>query len=109
MKVNQNPSPTTGTIDKAQSAGKREPIAKGSPNIPGSTVGRGGASVDISDTARFMKQASDIAHSVPDIRADKVQDLKKRIAEGNYKVDSAKIADKLVEEHLISDFGKNAV
>lgn len=110
MKVNQNPSPTTTTIDKAQSTGKREQIGKGGLQDTSSVPsGRSGASIDISDAARLMKQASDIAHSVPDIRADKVAELKKRIADGNYNVDAGQIADKLVDEHLLSDFGKNSV
>ncbi len=109
MKVNQNPSPTTTTVDKAQSTNKRDTVAKGSLNESSSTPARSGASIDISDAARLMKQASDIAHSVPDIRADKVAELKKRISEGNYQVESSKIADKLVDEHLLNDFGKNSV
>lgn len=66
-----------------------------------------GASVEISESAQLMKQASEIANSAPDVRADRVQSLKKSIQEGTYHVDNAAIADRLVDEHLRHDFGKN--
>ena len=41
--------------------------------------------------------------------AKKVEAMKKAIASGTYHVDSAAIADKLVDDHLASDFGKNKI
>ncbi len=108
MKVNQNPSPTTTSIEKSNSPLKKDSVSKGVLNESLSS-GRSGASVDISDTARLMKQASDTAHATPALRMAKVQELKKRISDGTYNVDSASIADKLVDEHLATDFGKNSL
>ncbi|NDG27169.1 MAG: flagellar biosynthesis anti-sigma factor FlgM [Proteobacteria bacterium] len=56
-----------------------------------------------------MKQAMETAQNTPDIRRDKVEMLKKSIREGTYHVDSAAIADRLVDEHLRNDFGKNTL
>lgn len=109
MKVNQNPSPSTTSIDKALSPAKKDSVTKGGMQEALSSTPRNGAQVEISDAARLMKQASDIARNAPDVRADKVADLKKRISEGTYQVDSASIADRLVEEHLLTDFGKNSL
>lgn len=71
------------------------------------TRGQSGASVEISERAQLMKQAMDIAKNTPDIRKDKIESLKKSIKEGTYQVENSLIADRLVDEHLRSDFGKN--
>ncbi len=66
-----------------------------------------GTRVEISDTAQLMKQASEIAKSAPDVRQERVNSLKKSIQDGTYQVDSRAVADRLVDEHLRHDFGKN--
>lgn len=109
MKVTQNPSPNTTGLDKAKAADKAQ-VNKGAEaqqRVPVSNAGQGGAAVDISDQAHLMKSAREIVYSTPDIQADKVSDLKRRIKEGSYRVDSEAVADKLVDEHLASHFGKN--
>lgn len=67
------------------------------------------ASVEISDATRMMRQALQVAHEAPSERVDKVSALKELIRDGKYHVDADKIADKLVDEHLNSDFGKNSL
>lgn len=58
------------------------------------------AVTEISSKARDMATARAAATSAPDVREDKIAELKRRIAEGKYEVDSTKIADKLVNDHL---------
>jgi len=41
-----------------------------------------------------------VAKSAPDVREDRIAELKKRIAEGKYEVDANKLADKMVSEHM---------
>lgn len=65
--------------------------------------------VDISDEARLMQKASEIAYSTEAVRSDRVAQLKKSISDGSYKVDSSILADRLLEEHLTTDFGKNSL
>lgn len=65
------------------------------------------ANVEISDTARLMRKATDVVNGAPDVRAEKVAALKKAIQEGTYRVDAEKVAEKVIEEHLSGDFGKN--
>jgi flagellar biosynthesis anti-sigma factor FlgM len=60
-----------------------------------------------SPSKQDCSQANEAVHALPDVRHDKIQDLKERIRAGTYKVDSASVADKLVEEHFLTDFGKN--
>lgn len=106
MKVsNQVPMQPT-VVDKSKES---SPSSKVTPDSGNVQVGRGaqGASVEISEHAQLMKQASEIARNTPDIRRDKVEMLKKSIQDGTYHVESSKIADRLVDEHLRNDFGKN--
>ena len=108
MKVTHNPSPAPHTIDKSKTA---ERAKAGKDNIdPFSQTHESahpGANIDISDNARLLQRASDVVRSTPDVRQEKVAALKKSIADGSYKVDSAAVAEKLVDEHLQTDFGKN--
>lgn len=112
MKVTNNPSPnpyqTESMVDGVkggQKAGKtqgQESIA-----FKSEQTGHSGADVEISDNAKLMRQASDIAKAASEIRKDKIAALKKSIQDGSYHVDSREIADRLVDEHLNADFGKN--
>jgi flagellar biosynthesis anti-sigma factor FlgM len=61
--------------------------------------------VNISTSARDRAEASakalEIARKTPDVREDRVAMLKKQIDEGNYKVDSGKIADGMMREAIL--------
>ena len=107
MKVSQNPPPYQHVVDRAKqtetapSTGTKDRAAVG-------PASRNAASeVEISDKAQLMKQAAEIAKGTSDIRANRVAELKKAIQDGTYRVDSQAVADKLVDEHLSTDFGKN--
>lgn len=113
MKVNQNPlsgttqSPnSTKQIDKAKDAGKAGEVQKAKVDSK-SKAHASGAEVEISEQAQLMRQAAEAVHALPDVRQDRVAELKERIKAGTYKVDSQSVADKLVEEHFLTDFGKN--
>ena len=60
--------------------------------------------VNISDAAKSKAEAYQkalkIARDTPDIREDRVAELKKQIAEGNYKPDPGKIADGMLREAI---------
>lgn len=62
----------------------------------------GDAKSEISPRAREFAAAKAIASQTPDVREEKVAALKRRIAEGKYQVDAAKVADRMVDEHLSS-------
>jgi len=55
---------------------------------------------EISNKSREFANAKAVATSAPDVRADKIAELKRRIADKSYKVDNVAVADKLVDEHL---------
>ncbi len=52
---------------------------------------------DISSTAKEYQIAKKALSQSPDIRQDKVQDIKNRIESGNYDVSAREIADKIVD------------
>jgi negative regulator of flagellin synthesis FlgM len=114
MKVTNNTPPNPGltselSSDTAVAKTKATDKLKGSvPSTGGaSSAAASGSNVEISDTARMLQKANDIVRQMPDIRADRISELRKKIGDGSYKIDSAAIADRLVDEHLLSDFGKN--
>ena len=54
----------------------------------------------ISPQSREFAQAKVAAAEAPDVREDRIAELKKRIDENNYDVDSKAVADRLVDDHL---------
>lgn len=56
----------------------------------------------------IFAKAFQIAKQTPDVREDKIADIKKRIAEGSYQVDSAKIADGIFKEAIRDHLAKES-
>lgn len=113
MKVTSNAPPNPGlaselstenTVGKAKATDK---LRESGQTSSVSSAASSGSQVEISDKARMLQKANEMVRQMPDIRADRVAELKKKIGDGSYKVDSASVADRLVDEHLLSDFGKN--
>ncbi len=106
MRVNQsgnNPvqsSETNSTqraeqIEKARDAKKGKKAEAASSNEAVATT--------ISARGKELAQAKAIANGTPDVREQKIAELKKRISEGKYKVDPDAVAERLVDEHLKSE------
>lgn len=57
---------------------------------------------EISQRSKEMSQAKLYAMDTPDVREDRVFELKKKIGDGSYKINNDAIADRLVENHLQS-------
>lgn len=117
MKVTGNAPPNPGltseissenSVQKAKSTDKIK-AAQSSEIGLDSSVARSGSQVEISDTARLMQKATEVIRAMPEIRQDRISQIKKSIADGSYKVDTLALADKLLTEHLSTDFGKNNV
>jgi negative regulator of flagellin synthesis FlgM len=60
--------------------------------------------VDLSAKAKDIRQIKQILDQTPDVREEKVLELKNQIDTGSYKVNSDKIAEKMVGESLIDLF-----
>lgn len=105
MKVNSPASPSVQTTQtdqtqKAQQSAKTEKlqqIEKAKQQYTGNVASSSNA--EISARAKNSAKAHAVAAATPDVREDKVAELKRKIAEGSYKIDSDEIADKMIREH----------
>lgn len=59
--------------------------------------------VEISNTAKKIQEASKQLKTIPDVREDKVAQLKEQVENGTYEIDADKIADKMLKESLFND------
>ncbi len=103
MRVNNNNNTpvqnteTTATQSKAKAA-EAKSVREAKEARNGAAIE--GAKAEISDRGREIASAKAAATSAPDVREEKVAELKRRIAAGQYKVSADAIADKMVDEHL---------
>jgi flagellar biosynthesis anti-sigma factor FlgM len=95
MKVQQ---PTTrSAADLALQAAKApKPETQPSAAAPAKTQGAGGtgpaATVQLSSRSRELHSAMAAVQAAPDVRADKVADVRRRLDNGTYSVDPTRIA-----------------
>jgi flagellar biosynthesis anti-sigma factor FlgM len=70
----------------------------------------GDFNVNLSTKSKEMQEARlkalDIARNTPDVREDKIMELKKKIESGEYKVSSENIADGILREAVKDELSK---
>jgi len=86
---------TTGTNKKGKVEKNPKDVALGA------EARQSSAKVELSDRAQEMKKIKELATKAPDVDAEKVKRFQELIDKGQYKVDSKKVADKMVDEHLL--------
>ena len=59
--------------------------------------------VELSQTAKELQEAKKQLDTIPDVRMDKVEELKAQIEKGTYEGDSEEIAKKMLKESLFND------
>ncbi len=69
---------------------------------PGKTAA-GTDTVVISDAAKRLQEAHRQLENIPDIRQDKVAELKRQVESGTYQIRAEKTAARLIKESLIND------
>lgn len=83
------------------SKANRKPILKigasANPEIKSSE--NSDAKVELSQSARELSMAKKAASDAPDVREDRVAELKSRIKSGSYEPDFGKIADNMIKNH----------
>lgn len=57
--------------------------------------------VVVSPIARAINMADDVAHAAPDVRAARVAPIREAIANGDYKVDSVAVADRILRQVIM--------
>jgi negative regulator of flagellin synthesis FlgM len=105
MRVNSSVNPNvqgtqTETTKKSEQAAKTDrarQIEKMAKTQSGSPAGA--AKAEISDKAKDLAKAHAVATAAPDVREDRIAEIKRRLNAGEYKIDSDAIADKMISEH----------
>jgi negative regulator of flagellin synthesis FlgM len=89
------------TAQGIQQYQKSEPVINegAKPVSGGATVAT--ERVNLSAEAKDFQRIRQILDETPDVREEKVRELKDRIESGNYAVDSGKVAAKMLGESLI--------
>lgn len=59
--------------------------------------------VVISDAAKRVQEARSQLNDIPDVREEKVTELRNQIQNGTYQIDADKIAGKMIKEGLLND------
>jgi negative regulator of flagellin synthesis FlgM len=59
--------------------------------------------VNISDAAKEIQEVRKELDNIPDVRADKVEQLKNQIENGTYEIKSEEIAEKMLRDSLLND------
>jgi len=59
--------------------------------------------VVLSDTAKKVQEAQKQLEAIPDVREDKVAQLKEQIENKTYKMDEEKIAGNMIKDALLND------
>jgi len=57
--------------------------------------------VDLSSEAKDFQKIKQILDQIPEVREEKVQEIKQQIANGSYSINSGMIADRMLGESLI--------
>lgn len=83
---------------KEVEAAKPPEVTKEESNV--GAVQKSGDTVSLSQSARDIQLAKDAVEAAPEVREEVVQDLKKEVDSGAYKVDSNQIADKMVGSNI---------
>ena len=104
MKVNINP-PSTQGIERTKTNERVSEKEIGS-RVKGDAISRS-PDVEISEEAKILQRATQAVRDLPPTNTERIAELKKSIQSGTYKVDVEGLAEKIINEHLQSDFGKN--
>jgi flagellar biosynthesis anti-sigma factor FlgM len=58
------------------------------------------AKVSISDEARFLQKAAELAGKGDELRAEKVKNIKEQLAQGTYKVEAEEVAKSIARSEV---------
>lgn len=94
--VNSKIAEDKKSVDNTSKTAVKEPVA----NVAGNTA-------NATKHAEHMKEVKNFIKSTPEVRSDRVEEIKARIANGTYNVSSEELADKLINSGVINNLLKN--
>lgn len=74
--------------------------AKDTGGAPKTTTPPQGDRISVSPDAMLRTEAYKVASNAPDVRQEKVNSLRERVASGTYQIDNRRIASKLVQSEM---------
>jgi len=95
MKISDNPTPVK--LVKLHDNRAAEPCPEGP------SLARRKDRVSLSPQAKELLNAQRALAAIPDVRAERVEEIKARIADGSYRIDSEQIAAKMIRQVLSDD------
>ena len=98
IRSKSQPNPVDAYINQVQARSRIENPVSGQPQQAPKTD-----TVVISETAKRVQDAKARLDAVPDVRSDKVAELKNQIENGTYEIKPDKIADKMIRDSLLND------
>lgn len=98
MKVTETRNQISELIQQQQAGDK---TAQGREARPVSGTIATEEKVTLSGRAKDIQHARQLIAELPDVRKEKVDDLKARIEGGSYRVDGEKVAEKMIGESLL--------
>lgn len=107
MKVDNNSPLNSQLIEQAKAKGADKATNKPVQNNSSTKSTQNNEMVQLSEESQLMNQAAEIAKATPSVRANRIADLKARIQNGTYEIDFEGVAEKIINNHLDADFGKN--
>ena len=84
-------------ISKNQAVDKAT-VGKGATGTPSSGQTSTSEQIVLSSKAKGIQQAQEVVKSSPDVRTEKVNRIKKEIAEGRFNIDSDVLAEKILKD-----------
>jgi negative regulator of flagellin synthesis FlgM len=99
MKISEV-KPQTDTTQYIEQTQKSKQPEKNQVSQPPETTSQQTDKVDLSDQSKEMKKIYTVQQMAPDIRTDRVNEVKKLIEENRYQVDSKAVADKMIKESI---------
>jgi flagellar biosynthesis anti-sigma factor FlgM len=99
MKISEVKAQTDTTQYIEQTQKSKQPEKNQVSQSPGTTSQQTDR-VDLSDQSKEMKKIYNVQQMAPDIRTDRVNEVKKLIEENRYQVDSKAVADKMIKESI---------
>ena len=101
--INTTDSKSEKTATTASAAGvKKNTKTSESTSVSAAQAGSQATKVELSPRVQDIKKIKEIAKNTPDVDANKVDKFKQMIAEGKYKVDAKAVAEKMVDEALMT-------
>lgn len=100
MKIDEIYQNTNLISNSGESAANRKAEEQNKPAQEPEKSGQSETKVNFSETSVEFSKVAEMMEKVPPERAEKINELKDKIIDGTYSVDSTKIAEKVLEDML---------